>query len=633
MPTRPLQWTWYSLTLGKMIGKATDAPVESTLAEAIKLHRDGAFAKAERLYQQVLKSSPAHHICNYNLAVLYSQTGRNDVALGHYKSAAEQEPSRQLYWLSYGRALASSAKIDEAITYLRQVVRAHPHEAEPYHLLANLLRSRGLLDEALQCCRRAVAITPNHPLAHYSLATTLRLKGILAEARASLQKSIALYPDFAEAHNDLGMILLQEGMPDLAEQSFRRATELDPKNAPAFNYLGLSLRLLKRFEESLKAHRIALELDANSAEGHNNLGICLYDMGNFQEAELVYRKAFAIKPDYAEAFNNLGNALMRQGSMRFAEAVGAYRRAIDIAPDYLEAYDHLGTAYCELHQIREAFEWFTRAAARRFHCPNPGEEQAHHKRLHDDEQRAYILRAESREITIDGPLRIVHASAVTGPVINPKNNRDAIEAQWRQNRPQIVVIDDFLTQPAMEQLRLFCLGSTIWRETFNDGYLGARPESGFSAPLLAQIAEELRITYPNIFRQHPLLYCWSFKYDSKLKGTKIHADFAAVNVNFWITPDEANLQARGGGLKIWDVAAPLDWDFEVYNRDERKIRDFLSRNNARANKVAYRANRAVIFDSDLFHETDDMSFREGYENRRINITLLYGRRRNSEDEI
>ncbi len=42
--------------------------------------------------------------------------------------------------------------------------------------------------------------------------------------------------------------------------------------------------------------------------------------------------------------------------------------------------------------------------------------------------------------------------------------------------------------------------------------------------------------------------------------------------------------------------------------------------------VPYRANRAVIFDSDLFHETDRIRFADGYQNRRINITMLYGRR-------
>ena len=47
---------------------------------------------------------------------------------------------------------------------------------------------------------------------------------------------------------------------------------------------------------------------------------------------------------------------------------------------------------------------------------------------------------------------------------------------------------------------------------------------------------------------------------------------------------------------------------------------------AQAITVPYRANRAVIFDSDLFHETDRIDFRPGYLNRRINVTMLYGRR-------
>jgi hypothetical protein len=33
-----------------------------------------------------------------------------------------------------------------------------------------------------------------------------------------------------------------------------------------------------------------------------------------------------------------------------------------------------------------------------------------------------------------------------------------------------------------------------------------------------------------------------------------------------------------------------------------------------------------MFDSDLFHKTDTIRFKPGYRNRRINITLLYGRR-------
>ncbi|HEY8253389.1 MAG TPA: hypothetical protein VIG39_02055, partial [Rhizomicrobium sp.] len=60
--------------------------------------------------------------------------------------------------------------------------------------------------------------------------------------------------------------------------------------------------------------------------------------------------------------------------------------------------------------------------------------------------------------------------------------------------------------------------------------------------------------------------------------------------------------------------------------DEGAIRRFLTEAGAKPVTIPYRANRAVIFDSDLFHQTDRLSFKEGYQNRRINVTLLYGER-------
>ena len=43
--------------------------------------------------------------------------------------------------------------------------------------------------------------------------------------------------------------------------------------------------------------------------------------------------------------------------------------------------------------------------------------------------------------------------------------------------------------------------------------------------------------------------------------------------------------------------------------------------------VPYVQNRAIMFDSTYFHRTDDINFKPGYKNRRINVTFLYGKRR------
>lgn len=61
-------------------------------------------------------------------------------------------------------------------------------------------------------------------------------------------------------------------------------------------------------------------------------------------------------------------------------------------------------------------------------------------------------------------------------------------------------------------------------------------------------------------------------------------------------------------------------------RNEPKIREFLRSRGANAVAIPYRQDRAVVFNSDLFHETDRLAFKDEYASRRINVTLLYGYR-------
>ena len=129
-----------------------------------------------------------------------------------------------------------------------------------------------------------------------------------------------------------------------------------------------------------------------------------------------------------------------------------------------------------------------------------------------------------------------------------------------------------------------------------------------------------------MFGRHTLRYPWAFNYDSRESGTHVHADEATINVNFWITPDEANRDPEHGGLVVWDAAAPADWDFTQFNVDVGLMEGYLAQQGANARRIPYRSNRAVIFDSSLFHKTDHFTFGPEYCERRFNITLLYGRR-------
>jgi hypothetical protein len=157
------------------------------------------------------------------------------------------------------------------------------------------------------------------------------------------------------------------------------------------------------------------------------------------------------------------------------------------------------------------------------------------------------------------------------------------------------VIDDFLSSPVRETIQRFCSESTVWSGTrYSEGRLGAFFVDGFSAPLLVQIAEEVRSAFPRVIGdRHPLRQLWGFK-NAPFVATDstVHADFAAVNVNFWITPDCANLDPCTGGLVIYEMTAPLSWDFETYNRRPDLIADYLRERKARVITIPYRENRA-----------------------------------------
>jgi hypothetical protein len=204
-----------------------------------------------------------------------------------------------------------------------------------------------------------------------------------------------------------------------------------------------------------------------------------------------------------------------------------------------------------------------------------------------------------------------------------------VQRRYRQERPGVVVIDDFLTAEALEGIRRFSLQSTCWAgNRYANGRLSALFLTGFNCPLLLQVAEELRDSLSELIGdRHSLKQLWAFKYTRDLPpDSTIHADFAAVNVNFWITPDAANLDPSSGGMQIYDVDAPITWDFATYNERVDIIRAFLASRSARTVRIPYKQNRAVIFNSDLFHATEAVRFRSDYPNHRINVTMLYGDR-------
>jgi tetratricopeptide (TPR) repeat protein len=478
---------------------------------------------------------------------------------------------------------------------------------------------------------------PNSARALFAEAVRHHRAGQGDEAERSCQRVLAIDPGHADSLHLLGILAHQAGRSDAAATLIARAIDRRPV-VPAYHVnLGLAFQAQGKREDAIASFERALALRPDFALAHNNLGVALLSLKRLDDAVTHFERALAAEPNYVAALVNLGTALTEQGKLD--AAVAQFVRALAIAPRSADAQYNLGVALMWQGRLDDAFAAYRRSAELRLGAAAAsvgGRQVSPHKAKHDREQLDYLIAAHPesapfrQRAAAAAPLeRFLHLEGGSrcADAINPALDFGTIETRWDGSRPQIVVVDELLAPDALGELRRFCWGSTVWRKSYPNGYLGAFFADGFACPLLAQIAAELSAKLPHVIRKRPLRQVWGFKYDSELPGITVHADEAAVNVNFWITGDDANLDPESGGLVIWDVPAPLDWAFGKYqNNDPRDVRAFLGAQGATSVRVPYRANRAVIFDSDLFHETDRFRFGEGYLNRRINITMLYGSR-------
>lgn len=197
------------------------------------------------------------------------------------------------------------------------------------------------------------------------------------------------------------------------------------------------------------------------------------------------------------------------------------------------------------------------------------------------------------------------------------------------NRDRVVVIDNFLDPACTERLRKFFLFFNNREERYPD-YAAiniSRQNSQIWFPLLTNITEEAKEQIPFLAGKS-FDRAWAFIYNNESGGVPVHADPAAININFWVTPDDCmNLKEGFNGLDIWKIYPPADWGYGSYNSQStgsmQRVAAFLEANAPSKVHIEYRFNRVVIFDSMFFHKSQPVSSKQGYDNRRINYTFLY----------
>ena len=591
-------------------------------------------AKAEELISKAVSIKPDYAEAINNLGKVFQNQQKFERAADCFSRAAKLQPQFTDAYFNLGLVSEHLNRWEEALSSYDKVISLKPGFAPACTNRGVVLEKLDRWDEALQSHDRAIALQPDLAEAHGNRGDVLKLLNRLDEALASYDTAISLRPGYAGEYWNRGDVLEKMHKFEDALASYDKAIALKPDFPIAHSSRGNALEKLHRYEEAIASRDKAIELAPGLAEAHYNRAHTLQLLNRMEEALDGYRTALKFYPDYREAQNNIFSIYLGEASdIPLIERTSVENLELDMK----QIFSRTGTAnhifdFRVVHDLEQS--GYLLAHGYEF----AGLRQAHHRlqeiysRYLDNKDHSGSARMlsltdeEARDVNTFRKASLRYQ--VVTPIehcLNPGNDWRAIEERYFSSYPEMIYFDDFLSSQALEELRKFCLISTLWKIDYDNQYLGAFVNGGFVSPLHMQIAKELKLRMPRIFGPHKLEQLWAFKYGSKLsKGINVHADFAKVNLNFWIMPDHANLDPESGGLVVYDAPCPPSWDVEDYNQNEKAIYEFLEKQKSGRMKVPYKCNRAVLFNSALFHETDEIHFKEGYENRRINITYLFG---------
>lgn len=149
--------------------------------QATKLHTEGNYADAEKLYDAILTQNPFNSGLLATMGTLFLQTQRHGLAIAMLEHAIKIGPRQGDMLSNLGLAYKYSGQQDKAVKMLEEAVKNEPSAPSLANYSA-LFVENGEDEKCRTICKRAIDLDPSHPIAHWNLALTQLANGEWATA-------------------------------------------------------------------------------------------------------------------------------------------------------------------------------------------------------------------------------------------------------------------------------------------------------------------------------------------------------------------------------------------------------------------------------------------------------------------
>lgn len=325
------------------------------------LLRHGRLERAEEVLEEVLVRQPRQREALSALANLrlrrQNWLGAQEVAETIRKLGDEEGASDQIL----AAALTGQKKYEESIQVLQAAHAASPTAVQPMVQLVRTYVRAGKLDEATSFVNNILDASPDNAQAHVLLGSLHLASDRRDEAIASFERAIEKGPGDIAGYGALAALHMRENRLKDAEQVLRQGLKKQPQNLLLRLTLAGLLERTEQFDVAIKEYERMLELRPGSPVLTNNLASLLAEhRSDAASLERAYALAKRFKTSPVPHFKDtLGWTHFRRGE--YDPAVILLKEARDGAPELALIRYHLGRAYLALGQTDLAREEFTKA--------------------------------------------------------------------------------------------------------------------------------------------------------------------------------------------------------------------------------------------------------------------------------
>ena len=176
------------------------------IKELFNLYNSRKLIQAKLKAKKLVKKFPRAFLLHNLLGLILSERNEFKEAEDSFLKALKINPNFAVAYNNLANVYKNSGRKDMAIKYYKKSIEKNVNSPEPYNNLGNLFKSLNRLKDSIDFYKKALEINPKIFIIHNNLGIAYKILGELDKAKNCFNECIKINPKFYYAYRNLGLI-------------------------------------------------------------------------------------------------------------------------------------------------------------------------------------------------------------------------------------------------------------------------------------------------------------------------------------------------------------------------------------------------------------------------------------------